>query len=66
VALEATLTINAKDNAGTAFNALKKQIEQIDAQVAVFDRLAKQVGNVGPGADKLARVCPQLGDSRIG
>ena len=58
--LEAILRITAKDEAGAAFNALKAQIDAIDKQIVTFDRLAKQVGNVGPGADKLARSIAEM------
>ena len=53
--LEATLKITAADETGGAFKALKAQIDAIDKQIAVFDKMAKAVGKIAPAADPLIK-----------
>lgn len=52
--LEATLTINAKDNAGAAFAALQKTIGALEKQIETIDKMMTTAGRVTKSTDPLA------------
>jgi hypothetical protein len=54
--LESALKITAKDETGGAFKALKAQVDAIDKQIAVFDKMAEAVGKIAPAADPLIKA----------